>query len=64
MKKSFYFDNGSDELLQECVLQQGGPVVVEEVDEQTFDVGSVLILEPHEGRLTIAGCCVVIPVIL
>lgn len=39
-----YFDNGRDELLQECVFQQGRPVVVEEVDKKTFDVGAVLIL--------------------
>lgn len=39
-----YFDNGCDKLLQECVLQQGGPVVVEEVDEQTFDMRTILIL--------------------
>lgn len=40
-----YFDDRCDELLQECVFQEGRPVVVEEVDEQTFDVGAVLILE-------------------
>lgn len=39
-----YFDNGSDEFLQECVFQQGRPVMVEEVDEQAFDMGAVLIL--------------------
>lgn len=46
--KSFYFDNRSDELLQECVFEQGGPVVVEKVDEQTFDMGSILILEQEK----------------
>lgn len=42
-----YFDNRCDELLQECVFQQGRPVVVEEVDEKSFDVGAVLILGWH-----------------
>lgn len=44
-----YLDDGCDELLQECVLEQGGPVVVEEVDEQAFDVGAVLILVEMVG---------------
>lgn len=43
-----YFDNGCDELLQEGVFQQGRPVVMEEVDEQTFDMGAVLILVHKE----------------
>lgn len=39
-----YLDDGCDELLQEGVLQQRRPVVMEEVDEKPFDVGAVLIL--------------------
>ena len=39
-----YLDDGRDELLQEGVLQQRRPVVVEEVDQQPFDMGAVLIL--------------------
>ena len=39
-----YFHNRRDKLLQECVFQQGWPVVVEKVDEQTFDMGAILIL--------------------
>lgn len=33
-----YLDDGRDELLQEVVVQQRGPVVVDEVDEKPFDV--------------------------
>lgn len=43
-----YFDNGCDKLFQECVFQQGWPVVVEEVDKKTFDVGAILILWQDE----------------
>lgn len=43
-----YFDNRCDELLQERVFQQGRPVVMEEVDKQTFDMGAVLILVHEE----------------
>ena len=39
-----YLDDGRDELLQEGVLQQRRPVVVEEVDQQPFDMGAVSIL--------------------
>lgn len=39
-----YLDDGGDELLQEVVTQQRGPVMMDEVDEKTFNVRSVLIL--------------------
>ena len=39
-----HLDDGRDELLQEGVPEEGRPVVVEEVDQQTFDVGAILIL--------------------
>lgn len=42
--KLAYLDDGSDELLQEVMAQQRRPVMVDEVDEQTFDVGAILIL--------------------
>lgn len=48
-------DDGCDELLQECVFEQRRPVVVEEVDEKTFDVGAVLILQPHAHTHTHVG---------
>lgn len=44
-----YLDDRSDELLQEGVLQQGRPVMVEEVDEQPFDVGAILVLKEMRG---------------
>ena len=47
-------DDWSDELLQEAVMQQGGPVGVNEVDEQTFDVRAVLVLIGHDHHLAIA----------
>lgn len=40
-----HFDDGRDKFLQERVFQEGRPVVVEEVDEKSFDVGTILILE-------------------
>lgn len=39
-----YFDDRGDELFQKRVLQKGGPVMVEEVDEKALDVRAVLIL--------------------
>lgn len=43
------FDDGSDELLQEAVvLDERGPEVVEEVDQQTLDVGAVMVLISHD----------------
>lgn len=43
-KSPVYLDNGGDELLQEVVTQQRRPVMVDEVDQQTLNVGAVLIL--------------------
>ena len=37
-------DDGRDELLQERHAQQRRPVVVDEVDQETLDVGAVLEL--------------------
>lgn len=39
-----YLDDGGDELLQEVVAQQGWPVMVDEVDQQSLNVGAILIL--------------------
>ena len=47
------FDDGSDELLQEWELQQTGPVVVDEVDDETLDVGTVLVLISHDHQFAI-----------
>lgn len=40
-----YLYYGCDELLQEGVLQQGRPVVVEKINQETLDMGAVLVLE-------------------
>lgn len=45
-----YFHNGCDELLKEGVFEKGRPVVVEEVDEKTFNVRTVLILGRNSGK--------------
>lgn len=45
LRRPSYFNDGSDELLQEGVFQQWGPVVMEEIDEETLYMGAVLILE-------------------
>lgn len=50
-----YLDDGCDELLQERVFEQRRPVVVEEVDEEPFDVGAVLILQRHTHTHTRVG---------
>ena len=36
-----------DEFLQEAVLQQSRPVMVDEVYQQTFDMWAVLVLSPN-----------------
>lgn len=49
-----YFDDRCDELLQEGVFEQGWPVVMEEVDEQTLDMGAILILSAdHQHKLLV-----------
>lgn len=35
------------------MFQQGGPVVMKEVDEQTFDMGTILILRQNKHFRTI-----------
>ena len=54
-----YLDDGGDELLQEGVFEQRRPVVVEEVDEQAFDVGAILILEQYTRLKTTANCLLI-----
>ena len=61
-----YFDDGCDELLNEVLLQQLGPVVMEEVDEQSLDVGAVLVLIRHDHDPSVPeslqglDCCVLL----
>lgn len=40
-----YLDDRGDELFKEVVAQQWWPVMMDEVDEKTFNVRSVLILQ-------------------
>ena len=47
-------DDRSDKLFQEAVIKQGGPVGVNEIDEQTFDVRAVLVLIGHDHHLAVA----------
>ncbi len=49
-KKYTYLDNGCDKLLQKFVFEQVGPVMVDEVDEETFDVGPILVLICHDHQ--------------
>ena len=53
-KTKFTLTMGADELLQEGKLEQTGPVVVDEVNHQTLDVGAVLVLVSHDHDLAIA----------
>lgn len=39
-----YLDDGCNELFQETVFEQGRPVMMDEVDQQAFDMGAILIL--------------------
>lgn len=49
-----YLDDGGDELLQEVVMEEVGPVVLDEVDEKPLDVGAVLILICHDHQFAVA----------
>ena len=40
-----YLDDRCDEFFEEAMFEKTGPVVVDEVDEQPFDMRSVLILQ-------------------
>ena len=54
MLQSAHFDNGSDELLNEGVAEESRPVVVEKVDDESLDVGAVLVLVSHDQELPVA----------
>lgn len=48
-----YLDDGRDELLEEAgELEEGGPEVVQQVDQQPLDVAPCVCL----GRNGVAGC--------
>ena len=51
---TIYFDNWDDQFFKEGQSQKWWPVVVQEVDEQAFDVRTVLILICHDHQATIA----------
>ena len=49
-----YLDDGRDELFEEVNLEKVRPVVMDEVDDEAFDVRSVLILISHDHDAAIA----------
>ena len=49
-----YLHNGCNELVYKVVLDEAGPVVVEEVNDQTLDVRAVLVLVGHDEQLAVA----------
>lgn len=50
-----YLHNGSDELLHEVGhAEEGGPKLVDEVDEQALDVRAVVVLVGHDHELAVA----------
>ena len=54
-------DDGGDELFQKVVAQQGWPVIVDEVDQQTLNVGAILILSQSQEYRRVQTCyCMVI----
>ncbi len=48
-----HLDNGSDELFEKVVLEEVRPAVMNEIDEQSLDVGPVLILIRHDHHLPV-----------
>lgn len=51
-----HLNNRCNKLLHEVVLEKVGPVVMDEVDDESFDVGAVLILISHYHQLPVAQC--------
>lgn len=51
----WYLDDGSDKLHEEVVLQQVGPVGVNEVDDKALDVRAVLVLIGHDHHFSVAS---------
>ena len=49
-------DNWCDEFLHKVLAYELGPVVVDEVDDKSLDVGAVLILICHDHQVTIPQC--------
>ena len=60
--QSRYLDDGRDEFLDEIVFQEVGPVVVDKVDDEPFDVRSVVILIGHDHHFSISEILYVIRV--
>ena len=54
--------DGCDELLQKSInFEQGGPEVMQEIDEQAFDVTAIVILIGHNHQMAITkGTCIVV----
>ena len=48
-----YFDYWSNKLLHESSFNQPRPIVMNEVDDESFDVASVLILIAHDHQVTV-----------
>ena len=46
--------NGCDELLHKVVSEEVGPVVVDKVDDKSFDVRAVLVLISHDHQPAVA----------
>lgn len=42
------FDDGGDKLFHKAVMDKGGPAVVDEVDDQPFNVAAILVLKQEQ----------------
>ena len=49
-----YLDDGCDELLHKAMSNESGPVVMEEVDDESLDVGAILVLICYDEQSAVA----------
>lgn len=53
MGEGTHLHNGSDKFLHKVMVKQFWPVVVDEVDDESFDVGAILVLICHDHQVAI-----------
>lgn len=59
-----FLDDGVDKVLEERKLEKARPVVVEEVDYEALDVGTVLAVVHRQENLSIPQCPQVIQIFI
>lgn len=48
------FDDWGHEFFEEVCFQEGRPKVVQKIDKQTFDMGTIMILVRHEHYVAVS----------